>query len=104
MKFYNFLFLIILCSFSCTKTVQQKDEFITISVADYKDKLKGFWLGQCIANMTGLVTEMDKIGNIGDIKTGKFYTSEDWGKLDEPSIFSPEKPSDLSKTIDFYLM
>tara|TARA_A100001011_G_scaffold384912_1_gene458159 strand:+ start:307 stop:471 length:165 start_codon:yes stop_codon:yes gene_type:complete len=54
--------------------------------------------------MTGLVTEMDKIGNIGDIKTGKFYTSEDWGKLDEPSIFSPEKPSDLSKTIDFYLM
>ncbi|MAS38394.1 MAG: heme biosynthesis protein HemY [Flammeovirgaceae bacterium] len=101
MKSYYFLFLIILCSFSCNKTVQQKDEFITISVADYKDKLKGFWLGQCIANMTGLVTEMDKIGNIGDIKTGEFYTSEDWGKLDEPSIFSPEKPSDLSKTIDF---
>ena len=101
MKSYYLLFLIILFPFSCNKIVQQKDEFITISVADYKDKLKGFWLGQCIANMTGLVTEMDKIGNIGDIKTGEFYTSEDWGKLDEPSIFSLEKPSDLSKTIDF---
>ena len=64
MKSYYFLFLIILCPFSCNKTVKQKDEFITISVADYKDKLKGFWLGQCIANMTGLVTEMDKIGEV----------------------------------------
>ena len=68
---------------------------------DYLNKLKGFWLAQCIANWTGLVTEMDKIGDIGDIKTGSFYTSEDWGMLDEPSIFSPDNPSQLSKTIDF---
>ena len=53
-------------------------------------------MGQCI-NWTGLVTEMDKIGNIGDIKTGDFYTMEDWGKPDQPNIWS-KNPSDLSKT------
>ncbi len=64
------------------------------------DKLYGFWLGQCIANWTGLVTEMDKIGNIGEIKTGDFYTREDWGKPDHPSIWG-EFPSEISDTIDF---
>ena len=34
---------------------------LVISRSDYADKLYGFWLGQCIANWTGLVTEMDKI-------------------------------------------
>ncbi|MGL1886130.1 MAG: ADP-ribosylglycohydrolase family protein [Reichenbachiella sp.] len=72
-----------------------------ISRADYADKLYGFWLGQCIANWTGLVTEMDKIGNIGEIKTGDFYTREDWGKPDHPSIWGEGKPSDLSENIDF---
>jgi len=43
----------------------------------YYDKLQGFWLGTCIANWTGLVTEMDKIGNIGELKTGNFYTRKD---------------------------
>ena len=100
MKNYFFLFLIFF-SISCHKVDETSQNTITISVDEYRDKLKGFWLGQCIANMTGLVTEMDKIGNIGEIKTGKFYTSEDWGKLDQPSIFSPNKSSELSKTIDF---
>jgi len=72
-----------------------------ISRQDYKDKLYGFWLGQCIANWTGLVTEMDKIGNIGEIKTGAFYTRTDWGKADQPSIWGQGIPSNLSKTIDF---
>ena len=76
------------------------DSVIVISRSEYRDKLHGFWLGQCIANWTGLVTEMDKIGNIGDIKTGNFYTMEDWGKPDQPNIWS-EVPSDLSSTIDF---
>ena len=40
-----------------------------ISRSDYADKLYGFWLAQCIANWTGLVTEMDKVGNIGETKT-----------------------------------
>ncbi len=44
---------------------------------------------------------MDKIGNIGEIKTGDFYTREDWGKPDQPSIWGQGVPSDLSPTIDF---
>ena len=78
-----------------------EQEFIEISRATYADQLYGFWLGQCIANWTGLVTEMDKIGNIGEIRTGDFYTRSDWGKPDQPSIWGEGVPSDLSPTIDF---
>jgi hypothetical protein len=74
---------------------------LIVSREAYLNKLQGFWLGQCIANWTGLVTEMDKIGNIGEIKTGPFYTREDWRKPDQPSIWDEGKPSDLSATIDF---
>lgn len=83
-------------------TAPQKEvSVIRISRDNYQNQLYGFWLGQCIANWTGLVTEMDKIGNIGDIKTGAFYTREDWGKPDQPSIWGEGIPSDLSPTIDF---
>ncbi|MDF1867677.1 MAG: ADP-ribosylglycohydrolase family protein [Saprospiraceae bacterium] len=74
-----------------------------ISRLRYQNQMYGFWLGQCIANWTGLVTEMDKIGNIGDLKTGDFYTRMDWGKPDEPSIWGEGKPSDLSPNIDFVI-
>ena len=74
---------------------------LVISREKYSDKLYGFWLGQCIANWTGLVTEMDKIGNIGEIKTDSFYTRSDWGKPDQPSIWGEGIPSDLSPTIDY---
>ncbi len=74
---------------------------LIISRSNYANRLYGFWLGQCIANWTGLVTEMDKIGDIGDIRTGKFYTRKDWGKPDQPNIWSNGKPSTLSPTIDF---
>ena len=100
MKYYILSFLSIFL-ISCQIKINNKKNENVISIIQYKEKLKGFWLGQCIANMTGLVTEMDKIGNIGKIKTGKFYTSDDWGKLDQPSIFDPSKPSQLSKNIDF---
>lgn len=80
---------------------QEKVSVIRISRDNYQKQLYGFWLGQCIANWTGLVTEMDKIGNIGNIKTGAFYTREDWGKPDQPSIWGEGVPSDLSPTIDF---
>ncbi|HSG97551.1 MAG TPA: ADP-ribosylglycohydrolase family protein [Woeseiaceae bacterium] len=71
---------------------------ISISRAAYLDQLEGFWLGQCIANWTGLVTEMDKIG--GDGAAGRFYTRDDWGGPDEPNIWSQEI-SPLSSTIDW---
>lgn len=72
-----------------------------LSRSKYKDKLYGFWLGECIANWTGLVTEMDKIGNIGDIKTGAFYTRHDWGKADQQNIWGGGLNGNLSPTIDF---
>ncbi|MBT8299182.1 MAG: ADP-ribosylglycohydrolase family protein [Maribacter sp.] len=70
-----------------------------VSRTEYKNKLQGFWLGQCIANWTGLVTEMDKIGiPTKDGKGAGFYTSKDWGQLDQPNIWGS---NDLSGTIDF---
>lgn len=72
---------------------------LTISRADYLKKLQGFWLGQCIGNWTGLVTEMDKVGGQGI--HGIFYTHADWGGPDQPAFWGDGKPSDLSKTIDF---
>ena len=44
---------------------------------------------------------MDKIGSIGKLKTGAFYTRDDWGKPDQPSIWGQGVPSNLSATIDF---
>ena len=70
---------------------------IVISRAEYLNKLKGFWLAQCIANWTGLVTENDKIGNIGEFKTGDFYTREDWGKKDELNL----RGNSVDRNIDF---
>ena len=67
----------------------------------YHNKLEGFWLGTCLANWTGLITEMDKIGNIGEIRTGEFYTRHDWGGPDQPSIWGQGIPSGLSPEIDF---
>ncbi|WP_202795954.1 ADP-ribosylglycohydrolase family protein [Maribacter sp. HTCC2170] len=70
-----------------------------VSRATYKNKLYGFWLGQCIANWTGLVTEMDKIGiPTKDGNGAGFYTRKDWGLPDQPNIWGS---SDLSPTIDF---
>ena len=86
---------------NAAEIMQNEIGHIEISRDDYINQLYGFWLGQCIANWTGLVTEMDKIGNIGEIKTGGFYTRDDWGKPDQPSIWAEGIPSDISPTIDF---
>lgn len=72
---------------------------LAISREAYYEKLQGFWLGQSIANWTGLVTEMDKIG--GEGPHGTFYTRDDWGQPDQPSIWGQGIPSDLSPTIDW---
>ncbi|WP_152625362.1 ADP-ribosylglycohydrolase family protein [Cellvibrio sp. OA-2007] len=103
MRLVNFLLFVFLLSgcVSANKNATETPKTITLSRAEYRDALYGFWLGQCIANWTGLVTEMDKIGNIGEIKTGEFYTRNDWGKPDQPSIWGQGVPSDLSATIDF---
>ena len=79
---------------------EQAPPQVEVSRAEYHDKLYGFWLGQSIANWTGLVTEMDKIG--GDGPHGEFYTRDSWGQPDQPSIWS-EEPSVLSDTIDWVI-
>lgn len=80
---------------------QPEPRHLTIDRSQYAEQLEGFWLGTCLANWTGLVTEMDKIGNIGEIKTGPFYTRKDWGQPDQPSIWGEGIPSQISPTIDF---
>ena len=70
---------------------------------DYVDRLEAFWLATSIGNWTGLITEMDKIGNLGAIQTGRFYTREDWGQPDLPNIWDEGVPSKISPTIDFVL-
>ncbi|MDA7717524.1 ADP-ribosylglycohydrolase family protein [Flavobacteriaceae bacterium] len=85
---------------SCVDFKINRTDFFEIDKEEYSNKLEGFWLGQSIANWTGLITEMDKIGNIGEIKTGNFYTRENWSKNDEPNIWSP---NNKYETIDFVL-
>lgn len=98
------LLLILLALSNCNdKHVKPPPPELVLSRAIYQDQLHGFWLGACIANWTGLVTEMDKIGDIGEFQTGPFYTRDDWGKPDQPSIWGEGIPSELSETIDFVI-
>jgi len=71
-------FASVLAFFSCNKPQQFNDIQLStksnshyrknninvtkISKRDYQNKLHGFWLAQSIANWTGLITEMDKVG------------------------------------------
>lgn len=118
---FPFLLLVVfcLCVISCKEEYSNKEKVIAnimvdsqliynayepnssdlnISRTEYKDKLYGFWLAQCIANWTGLVTELDKIGIPREGKGKGFYTSEDWGKPDQANIWGS---NDLAETIDF---
>ena len=97
------LFLIISVVISCTSLNKEEQEFIEISKENYQDQLEGFWLGQLIANWTGLITENDKIGNIGKIKTGDFYTRENWGKIDQRSIWEDDSVDKSNIKIDYVL-
>jgi hypothetical protein len=70
---------------------------VVIAKGDYQQRLEGFWLGQSIANWTGLITEMDKVGTP---ETMPFYTDEDWGKPDLKAMWGEYVPH--ASTIDFY--
>lgn len=93
--------MLLLSTMACGPAPEPQTASYSLNPDHYAEKLEGFWLAQCIANWTGLVTEMDKIGNIGEIQTGPFYTREDWGGPDHPSIFNPDSISQWSETIDF---
>ena len=90
------VFSLIIFFFSqCSKT---NENYIKINRLEYLNKLEGFWLGQCIANWTGLITEMDKIGTPVNGRGGGFYTREDWGKPDQPNLWGS---SEYSETITY---
>ena len=96
-----FICLFIVTLFSCETNSNKNYKIIEISKEKYADQLYGFWLGQLIANWTGLITEMDKIGNIGEVKTGEFYTRNDWGKTDQRSIWEDESVNKSDVKIDY---
>ena len=103
------------CLFACDVKVQQENievnallketkltdrvGTVVVSRANYQDKLHGFWLGQSIANWTGLITEMDKVGTKA---TMPFYTDDDWGSKDLPAIWGVGVPH--SDIIDFFFV
>lgn len=92
-------FLMFGCKQMTTEASGINNDNYRISRSVYKDKLYGFWLAQCIANWTGLITEMDKIGiQNPEGKGGGFYTRADWGQADQLNIWGM---SDLSDTITF---
>lgn len=68
---------------------------IVVSRAAYAEQLHGFWLGQSIANWTGLITEMVKVAP-------PFYTDDDWGKPADRAIWGQYAPH--AGTIDFFLV
>ena len=93
-KLIAYTFIIFFFS-QCSK---MNENYTKINRLEYLNKLEGFWLGQCIANWTGLITEMDKIGIPIDGKGGGFYTRDDWGKSDQPNLWGS---NELSKTINY---
>lgn len=88
---------------ACAPESPAEQATFRISRTAYAERLEGFWLGQSIANWTGLITEMDKLGGNGFEGRGAgFYTRENWGGPDEPNIWGGAGPS-ASGTIDFFL-
>ena len=77
-------------------TYKLSDTDLIISRKKYIDQLQGFWLGQSIANWTGLITEMDKV-------KPPFYTDEHWGGPDQKNIWG-HFLSSQDTIIDFYLL
>ena len=66
----NILFFICTIFFTSCSFVSNT---ITIDKKSYEDRLKGFWLGSCIGNWTGLPTENQRTGF-------PFFTDSDFGK------------------------
>lgn len=72
---------------------ERKEENLIIKRTEYRDKLKGFWLGSCIANWTGLPTENRRTDfpffTNDDFGPGKFdyvLDQSPWGSDDDTDI------------------
>lgn len=94
------LLTILISLVGCSQSTPSADKdrpVMSISRAEYNEKLQGFWLGQNIANWTGLITEMDKVGTP---ETMPFYTDDDWGKPDLKAMWGEYVPH--ASHIKFY--
>jgi hypothetical protein len=94
------LLTILISLVGCSQSTPSADKdrpVMSISRAEYSEKLQGFWLGQNIANWTGLITEMDKVGTP---ETMPFYTDDDWGKPDLKAMWGEYVPH--ASHIKFY--
>jgi hypothetical protein len=80
---------------SADKHYQPESTDYIVSRSAYANQLEGFWLGLCIANWTGLVTEFDKL-------KAPFYTDADWGQADQPNAWGNFVPH--TRKIDFYFV
>ena len=89
----SIVWLIFLCS-STGKLFAAEPTELVLSRAKYQDQLHGFWLAQCIANWTGLTTEMVRV-------EAPFLTDQDWGGPALKTIWG--HTAGHSKTIDFFL-
>jgi len=72
-----------------------KDGDLVISRAEYEQKLYGFWLGESIANWTGLRTENKRT-------TMPYFTDDDWGKgervfvlIEKPGVWGADDDTDI---------
>ena len=90
--------IIPILTFFLISCVEQQEKEFVLNREQYKDQLEGFWLGECLGNWTGLITEMDKVGFSIDGKGEGFYTRENWGGPDEPNLWGS---NNYSPTIDF---
>lgn len=79
---------------SVAASAEERPAALTVSRSDYAERLHGFWLGQSIANWTGLVTEMARV-------EPPFYTDEDWGQPADRAVWG-HYPAHQG-VIDFYL-
>ena len=84
-----FIFLYMLSSVSCSSS----DSELVLNRSEYKDKLRGFWLGACIANWTSLPTENQRIDfpfftdlDFGNDKFDYVLDQDPWGADDDTDI------------------
>ncbi len=76
------------------QTLSGSDSYIEISRTEYAERLRGFWLAQCIANWTGLRTEAQR-------RVAPFFTDEDW---DQPSARNWRKDPPEPVMIEYVLV
>ena len=92
-KVRSLLILVVLISNFVIGQDKQVEKKLIIDRTEYKDKLKGFWLGSCIANWTGLPTENRRTDfpffTDDDFGPGKFdyvLDQSPWGADDDTDI------------------